>query len=243
MKIEPKKTASLPKYAAVMAAAVMLTGCTPGGVTLEGDVAVLETTQVTAQTTEPEIDGFLDVRPDVRPDETDPVEEEISLTDAFAANSEIPVTDGFFDQAGFVLGVPGWLGETAEFAGESQKVWLMNEYHQTMVCLYEAGSGMEERLRAAGAEQFDWGFAGVTTYPRCVLEPDETAEEEAELDPEELEFRQNEQQFMLEQMRERQETYRTAFIAVSPDRAEALTEEEAGQIARDLLGDTETVVQ
>ena len=238
MKIQPRKTASVPKYAAVLASAVLLTGCTPGGVTLEGDVAVPETTQVTVQTSEPEIDGFLEVCPD----ETELViEEEISLTDAFAANSKDAVTDGFFDQAGFVLGVPGWTGDTAEFAGEAHKVWLMNDCHQTMVCLYEAGSGMEERLRAAGAEQFDWGFSGVTTYPRCVIEPDETAEEET--DPEELEFQQKEQQFLLDKLREEQADYRTAFIAVSPDRADPLTVEEAIQIARDLLGDTETEVQ
>ncbi|MBP0971394.1 MAG: hypothetical protein J5753_05075 [Oscillospiraceae bacterium] len=231
MKIEPRKTAAMPKYALVLAAAaVMMTGCGLEGEAKTDDNYVIPETQ---QTTELEIDGFLDVRPD----ETEPVTEEsdeIPLTDAFANNSVEALTDGFFDQTGVVLGVPGWMGENAEFAGEPQKVWLMNDCHKTMVCLYEAGSGMEERLLANGAEQFDWGFAGVTKYPRCVIEQDALPEEEQETDPEELEFRRMEQQ----------EDYRTAFIAVFPDGADALTEEEAEQIARDLLGDTaETEVQ
>ena len=237
MKIQPRATASVPKYAAVMAAAVMMTGCGLEGEAKTDDNYVIPETQ---QTTELEIDGFLDVRPD----ETEPVTEEsdeIPLTDAFANNSVEALTDGFFDQAGFVLGTPEW---AAEFAGEHQKVWCINEYHRTAVCFYEAGTGTEERLRANGAEQFDWGFAGVTKYPRCVIEPDDTPEAEQETDPEELEFRQNEQQYLLERLREEQADYRTAFIAVSPDGADALTEEEAEQIARDLLGDpAETEVQ
>ncbi len=40
MKIEPRATASLPKYAAVMAAAVVLTGCGNRPVALGGDVPV-----------------------------------------------------------------------------------------------------------------------------------------------------------------------------------------------------------
>ena len=73
MKIEPRKTAAMPKYAAVLASAVLLTGCgldnpyaEPGlegtapdpGVELAGEEMFCpDTTETPAQTTEPQLEG------------------------------------------------------------------------------------------------------------------------------------------------------------------------------------------
>ena len=73
MKIEPRKNAAMPKYAAVLASAVLLTGCgldnpyeQPGlegtapdpGVELAGDEAFFpDLTETPAQTTEPQLEG------------------------------------------------------------------------------------------------------------------------------------------------------------------------------------------
>ena len=69
MKIQPRNTAAVPKYAALMAAAVMLTGCGyDGEVALDGETQVLDS-QV-------QIDGDMQVCPDPEPSvpEEDPAD-------------------------------------------------------------------------------------------------------------------------------------------------------------------------
>jgi hypothetical protein len=191
MKIEPRKTAALPKYAMLLAAsATLLTGCAPD---LAGDTTIAPDQRI--------IDNS----------ENDPVQlegEAVSLTDVVADQSAESLPAGFARQ-GITL---ERTYEASDYAGNCQQTWYVDRDNAVSVCFYYDCLGDGQCDTENGAQQFDWGYADQTLYPLGQAE---------------------------------QTACRTAFIAVSMDRTGAITEDEAEQIAKDLLGDTagETEVQ
>ncbi len=158
MKIQPRKTASLPKYAAIMAAAVMLTGCGyDGEVALDGETQVLDS-QV-------QIDGDMQVCPD---DDVQ-LDGDVALSAVAAADSE-QVLRKVFDGHGITL---ERTDAAADLAGNYQETWYIDTEKKIIVAFYDKYSGAEERYQDNGAEAFDWGYICNTQYPHG-------AEEQAE---------------------------------------------------------------
>ena len=187
MKIEPRKTASLPKYAMLLAAsAAILTGCAPD---LAGDM-------VNPQP----IDNGAN---DGEGSGAEPVQlegEAVSLTDVTAENSAEQLTEGFARQ-GITL---ERADEPAAYHGDCQQIWFADEKNAVTVSFYFDSAWEKENFTEHGAAKFSWGYADETQYPLG-------AEEQTDC--------------------------RTAFIAVSAARGEAITADEAEQIAKDLLGE------
>ena len=155
MKIEPRKTAALPKYAMIMAAAVMLTGCRyDGEVALAGEAQPIDT-QV-------QIDGDMQVCPDPVPDDDLQLGGDVALTDCVADSSEERLRETFAAH-GITL---ERADAPADVAGEYQAAWFIDRENAVLVCFYDKGTAAENRYAEAGAVQYDWGFAGTAQYPR-----------------------------------------------------------------------------
>ncbi|MBQ6039943.1 MAG: hypothetical protein IJL32_04110 [Oscillospiraceae bacterium] len=188
MKIEPRKTASLPKYAMLLAAsATLLTGCARnlagGGPDLAGEATIAPDQNV--------IDNS----------DNDPLQlegEAISLTDAVAEQSEEQLTEGFARQ-GITL---ERANESAAYHGDCWQTWFVDQNNAVTVSFYFDSTWDKEIFTEQGAAEFSWGYADKTQYPLG-------AEEQTDC--------------------------RTAFIAVSMARDDAITADEAEQIAKDLL--------
>ena len=163
MKIQPRKTAAVPKYAALMAAAVMLTGCGyDGEVALDGETQVLDS-QV-------QIDGDMQVCPD--PEPSDPEEDPADYKDgvpaaAIAACNSQEQLESAFEQYGISL---FQADAPADVAGEYQATGFLDNDDTVHVCFFTAGCGKEELYAENGFAQHDWGFVGTVQYPRGAAE-------------------------------------------------------------------------
>lgn len=165
MKIQPRKTASLPKYAAVMAAAVMLTGCGYAGEIEAGGEPQIIDSQV-------QVEGDMQVCPE----ETEPVnvvpvqlEGDVALS-AVAAEASEQVLREVFAGHGITL---ERADSAAKLAGNFQEVWLIDTGKKIIVTFYDKYSDMEKRYTENGAEMHEWGCICSTEYPHG-------AEEQAE---------------------------------------------------------------
>ena len=153
MKIEPRKAASLPKYAMLLAAsAALLTGCSVG---YAGEI----------QDTDDWSDSVADNGANgANGGEIEPVALD---GDVVAPACEIDEQYGEPIKAGFAR--QGITLETAysfaEYAGRAQETWYVDRSNAVLVCFYDDTS--VERLYAEhGAQQYDWGFSDHTLYPR-----------------------------------------------------------------------------
>ena len=157
MKIQPRKTASLPKYAAVMAAAVMLTGCGYAGEIETGGEPQIIDSQV-------QIDGDMQVCPD----ETEPVNDEPVQFEGDVALSAFAAVNGeeILKRAGTEHGITLERADNAaDLAEDYLEAWYIDTEKQIIVTFYDKYSGAEERYTDNGAEAHDWGYICNTKYP------------------------------------------------------------------------------